>query len=250
MVGYRKIKEDIKYYLDITIWRSITMNSKDIFLASEGDAYFERNITIYENGSISKGISLFDNFIDKNHIMKAKILEIGCCSGNNLVHFYKKYNFEGYGIEPSTEAVEYGNSCMKEHGISDMIKLYKGTSDELPFQNSEFDIVYIGFCLFWIDRSFLFKTISEVDRVLKTGGYIFLEDFDTSIPYKRVNKHNPDAFTYKLDYTKIILSDPRYYLCEKTSYSHENMKFSFDTQNRVASYILYKDNIDSCYCFD
>lgn len=91
--------------------------------------------------------------------------------------------------------------------------------------------------------------VAVADRVLKPGGFIFLEDFDTGIPFIRKNKHNKDTFTYKYDYSKIFLSNPQYYLCEKTSYSHKDYEFSKEIQERVSAYIIYKEIIDECYYF-
>lgn len=72
-----------------------------------------------------------------------------------------------------------------------------------------------GFSLFWVDRKYLFKSVSEADRILKNGGFLFITDFDTVNPYKRINIHNKDTYTYKMNYSNIILSNPQYCLVEK-----------------------------------
>lgn len=114
-----------------------------------------------------------------------------------------------YGIEPSLEAVNYGKE--KYNGEIDLVQ---GTSDEFPYKNEKFDIVILGFCLFWVDRKYLLRSVSEADRVLKERGYLVIVDFDTSIPYKRENIHNQDMRTYKMQYSKLFLANPQYFLCE------------------------------------
>ena len=107
-----------------------------------------------------------------------------------------------------------------------------------------------GFSLFWVDRKYLFKSVSEADRILKNGGFLFITDFDTVNPYKRINIHNKDTYTYKMNYSNIILSNPQYCLVEKKQYSHNNSNFNLNIQDRVSAQILYKDFEDNVYIKD
>lgn len=130
------------------------------------------------------------------------------------------------------------------------IELIQGTADSLPFDDEQFNIVIVGFCLYWVDRKYIMKSICEIDRVLKTGGYIFLEDFDTKIPRMRINKHNTDMYTYKMNYADLFLANPQYYLCSKEYFSHGKNKFDADVQERISAQILYKDTILNSYISD
>jgi ubiquinone/menaquinone biosynthesis C-methylase UbiE len=225
-------------------------NAKSIFLESEGDAYYFRNKSFISN-YISQGTKILDNFLIENNIVNSnkKVLEVGCCTGYNLKYLCEKYinKIEGVGVEPSLKAVEAGNNEIRESKSHLNVNLVQGTSDRLDFEDDSFDIVLIGFCLFWVDRKFLFKTIAEIDRVLKTGGYIVLEDFDTNIPYIRENIHNPLAYTYKQNYSNLFLANPQYYLVKKESYSHEGIEFHKSIQERISTCILYKEDIENVY---
>ena len=64
------------------------------------------------------------------------------------------------------------------------LNLKQGTSDQIEFDNQYFNVVILGFCLYLVDRELLFKTISEVDRTLKQGGYLVITDFETPFPSK------------------------------------------------------------------
>ena len=105
-------------------------NAKEEVLKSEGNAYFQRNL---KDGKIeiAKGCLLFDEFLEKYQGIhkNMKILEIGCCYGYNLTYLCRKYELEGYGIEPSREAVDYGNDVIKQDQISKVI-LSQGTADK------------------------------------------------------------------------------------------------------------------------
>ena len=57
------------------------------------------------------------------------------------------------------------------------------------FDNQYFNVVILGFCLYMVDRELLFKTISEVDRTLKQGGYLVIADCETPFPVKLKYEH-------------------------------------------------------------
>ena len=177
-----------------------------------------------------------------------KILEIGCCYGYNLSYLCKKYGLEGYGIEPSREAVDYGNHIIKQTKNSKII-LKQGTADELAFQSEYFDIVMMAFCMFWVDRKYVMRVTAEIDRVLKTGGVLGIWDFDTRTPYRRINIHNRNVPTYKCELAELFLGNPQYYLVEKNSFSHEGKGFHQKIQERCALNVIYKDAVENVYIF-
>lgn len=233
-------------------------NAKEEMLKREGDAWFERNLT-EDDMKISEGCLLFDEFLEKREKYmgggkkKLKILEIGCCFGYNLMYLCDKYGFEGYGIEPSAQAVSYGNNLVKNKDIR--IVLERGTADELPFRSDEFDIVMIGFCMYCIDRKYVMKVIAEIDRVLKTEGIMAAWDFDTRIPYRRDNIHNRNILTYKYDLTQFFLGNPQYWLMEKRMYVHDSENYTTEKlltnmQDRCALNILYKDTLENAYIYN
>jgi len=164
------------------------------------------------------------------------------------MHLCKKYGFFGYGIEPSEKAVYYGECLLKEEDNKNII-LKQGTADKLDFEDEYFDIVIMAFCMFWVDRKYMMRAISEADRVLKTGGYLVSWDFDTKIPYRRVNIHNVNVPTYKYDLANLFLGNPQYSLIEKRSFSSSGDVFHKDIQERCALNIMYKDEIENAYIF-
>lgn len=187
-------------------------DAKEIFLKTEEDAWLQRCGDRSYKEYQSSGTKFLDAFLSKlTHMSQRwKILEIGCSSGYNLAYLCQKYGFKGFGVEPSAQAVQVGSEWASAHPDMDL-HFVQGTSDELPFEDNAFDVVMFGFCFYCTDRKYLHRAVSEADRVLKSGGFLLIDDFQTPAAYKHPNKHDPNLFTYKYDYAKLFLSDPCYF---------------------------------------
>ena len=206
-------------------------NQKDIFIKSEGDKWFDRNVD-------SNKINSIDTLIAKKYVQKGdRVLEIGCADGTKL-----NLLGGGFGIDPSEKAIKEGATKYPDLNLS------VGTSDNLFFQANFFDIVIFGFCLYLVDRNLIFRTLAEADRVLKNNGFLIITDFDSPLNVKKKYHHLDGIFTYKQQYEKLFLSSPIYTLVEKKSYSHYGFDFHPDIDERVATTVLHK-NIDSAYAF-
>lgn len=221
------------------------MDPKKLFLESEGDKYYQRNKTALIN-SIGLDTKFYASFLSNIADKNTNLVEIGAGNGRNINYLKNVLQCSVSGIEPSSDAVSDGNEMF----FNNQDVLIKGTSDALPYADESADIVLFGFSLFWVGRKYLFRSIAEADRILKEGGYLLITDFDTTLPYKRYNTHNKDAWTYKMNYSNLFLSNPQYYLIEKKSYSHSNDFFDKDIQERVSAQILYKDYEDNVYILD
>lgn len=230
--------------------REKSMDKDDKRLIGEmGDAWFKRNHERKEL-DIPMGCKLFEKAM--KHWLKemgagSKILEIGCSYGYNLIYLCRKYQMEGYGIDPSGDAIAYGNEKIQREGGKIKIGFMQGTADRLPFENHTFNIVVLGFCMYCIDRKYVFRVVSEIDRVLKDGGMVAIWDFETPVPYMRPNIHHEDLWTYKDDVAKLFSGNPQYTLIEKRSFSDEREGFVSDIQERCALNILYKEQIKDIY---
>lgn len=143
-------------------------------MSKEADAWFIRNREALAQGECSIGMKIFSDFYDNCHkkIRIERVLEVGCSTGRNLMYMKRKYGMECYGIDPSEKALQYGKEQTRIEGMD--IKLTKGYSDELPYEDDFFDMIYFGFCLYQIDRNLLFRTFAEMDRKLRRGGYASL----------------------------------------------------------------------------
>ena len=69
------------------------------------------------------------------------ILEIGCGGGHRLNKLAESLTANGFGVEPSSDAINYMKKKFPK------IKIKKGYGDNVPFSN-KFDLVHLGFFLF------------------------------------------------------------------------------------------------------
>ena len=83
---------------------------------------------------------------------------------------------------------------------SKRVSFLQGFSDNLSIEDDKFDIVILSMVMQWIPRQDLIKTISEVDRALKTGGVIYLEDYLSNQPVTSISRHNREISIYKDNY--------------------------------------------------
>jgi SAM-dependent methyltransferase len=214
---------------------TITMQQDRIFLDREGDNWFTRNSLGIENkkDKFDWPSYLIDLIEDKSNIKK--IAELGCSNGWRLQKLQEKYpELELSGIDPSVEAIEDGRKNFPN------INLSQGLLSEVPFKE-EFDIVIVYFVLHWVDRPSLAKSIAEVDRVVRDGGFLiigdFLPDHQQKTPYHHVT--DEDIFTYKQDYPAIF---------ESLGIYRELAKFSNDYASCSSLSLQSPDSSMRCSC--
>ena len=219
------------------------MNSQDeVFRKDEADRWYARNKTNLNNQEGSgdqfpHDIRLLSSWLEPFRSEIHNILEIGCCNGIKLQTLCQVLEASGEGIEPSRLAVADGNERMK--GIP--ARLTCGTAEKLPFESGTFDLVYFGFCLYLLDRCNLLQALSEADRVLKTGGFLAMTDFDPGVMHKRPYTHRQGVFSYKQDYAKFYTEGGLYYLVSKHSFSHRQGFFDPVADERISLSLLYKE---------
>jgi SAM-dependent methyltransferase len=218
---------------------SIKEAQKDIFLSGEGDAWFERNLHGLhgESDLRRKPARMLGRYLS----IGDSVLEIGCADGGNLAALVAEYGVHGHGIEPSAQAVVAGSGKYPD------LDLRQGTADNLPFADGEFTLVWFGFCLYLLDRSSLMRAMAEADRVLADGGFLAITDFDPNGPRRRRYHHREGVYSWKMDYSRILLANPSYALAEKASYSHAGLEFHADPSERVATWILHKSPPELVY---
>jgi len=120
---------------------------------------------------------------------KAKILDIGCGTGINLQLLSKLGT--AYGLDPSKLAIKY---CQKR-GLKN---LQKGTVNQLPYKNNYFDLVTLFDVLSHQSIPDDQKALKEIQRVIKTGGYLLFTD----IAYQFLWSSHDLAYHVKKRYSK------------------------------------------------
>jgi ubiquinone/menaquinone biosynthesis C-methylase UbiE len=105
-----------------------------------------------------------------------RVLEIGCGTGT-LVTLIKRLHpdVDVVGLDPDPKALARARRKAQQAAVS--IQFDQGFSDDLPYPDASFDRVFSSFMLHHLDSEMKEKTMREVGRVLKPGGFIHLLDF-------------------------------------------------------------------------
>ena len=213
------------------------MDQDNIFLNSEGNNWFKRNMSALAGAHDHDFVI---NLIQLYNISPKNVLEIGASNGWRLNEINKIYDCNCVAVEPSELAIEAGKEKYPH------IEFHRAVANELPFDNNQkFDLVIINFVFHWISREQLFKSVSEIDRVIADGGFLIIGDFMPDLPNKVKYHHinNAGVWTYKQDYTKLFTSSNVYKLIGHMTGHHETKKLDpfVDNKSRMAVNLLKKD---------
>lgn len=111
------------------------------------------------------------------------ILDLGCGTGRHLIFFANK-NFNMYGLDGSPKGIEIAEEWLSEEGIRVEIVCCK-IEHNFPYEDNYFDtIISINVIHHNLIEDVL-KTVKEIERVLRKGGYIFI-----TFPYLKNNSQN------------------------------------------------------------
>ena len=218
---------------------------KNIFLSYEGDDYLKRTkkvvLSRLENNLFSD-MDLLVSFLKKNF----KILEIGCSFGAKLHYLNTKFpsmNLELHGIDPSANSIKEGSVLYPD------LNLKIGTSDFLDYDTGFFDLIIVGFCFYVVDRELIFKSVSEIDRVLKTGKFLSITDFEPLYPAVSKYRNDEKLKVYKNNYCNFFVPSNHYSLVSKIHQTNSvpNTPFSAESINRVSTSVLYKEFYNDIY---
>lgn len=191
------------------------MLQETVFSDGEGDAWFKRNPEPYE-----PEIDPVLRCLEGHSIRPCEILEIGASRGDRLAELRQRYQANVTGVDPSTEALDQGRANFPD------IHFIAGTARALPLKDEAYDLVIATFVFHWIDRKSLLTSTAEVDRVLKSGGYLIIGDFAPFTP-KRVRYHHRldvELYTYKQDYTALFLATAGYVIVSQQILDHQTLK--------------------------
>jgi SAM-dependent methyltransferase len=209
------------------------VKQRDVFLGSEGNAWFERN-----------GPQAVSEFPESDELLLAilqlphspdplRVLEIGCGGGSRLAWLQKHRGFACFGLEPSARAVEAARS----QGVS----VQQGTAEFLPFDTAAFDLVVFGFCLYLCDREDLFRIASEADRVLRNPGWLAIRDFYNPAPVQQPYHHKPGILSFKMDYRSLFTWHPGYVNHYHKIGHHVTGDYTDDRNEWVATSVMRKE---------
>lgn len=174
------------------------MMQKDIMMQSEGDAWLARNRD--KLGHEDEVTHLITSVIKKR---PTRVLEIGCANGWRLAKLRDMYSAEVMGVEPSMQAAIEA-AALK-------VPVHQTTASCLPVDNTSFDLIIYGFCLYLTDPQDWLLIAAEGDRALAPGGHIIINDFGDFEPTRGVPyEHDRRLTSWHFDWAKLWLAHPRY----------------------------------------
>jgi ubiquinone/menaquinone biosynthesis C-methylase UbiE len=216
-----------------------THSQSRIFLETEGDEWFLRNSEALGSSQAYRSVDFILSTIAPFKARINNIIEVGCGPAHKLEKLFIGLEAtEGGGIDPSILAIEAARTRIAPLGID--LEMYIGISSNLPFQTNVADLVFLGFFLYLVPRDEMTKTVAEIDRILKPGSFLAIEDFDAPNKIQNPYKHDSRVVTFKEDYAQRFIEGFGYHLIEKHSYSHKFDSFAIDPDERIATAVLFK----------
>ncbi len=216
------------------------MKQKEIFLATEGDAWLARNrvslSTRQAHPDDDPVLRELSDFLPADAGGGVRILEIGCGDGGRLVWLSRKWGADCVGLDPSADAIVAAH----KNGVDAV----RGTANSLPFEDRSFDVVIFGFCLYLCDREDLFRIAAEADRVLRSPGWVVIHDFFSPSPRARPYRHRSGVWSYKMDYRGLFAWQPDYVCLTHKVRHHDDMAYTDSVDDWVAVSVLRKRRPD------
>jgi demethylmenaquinone methyltransferase/2-methoxy-6-polyprenyl-1,4-benzoquinol methylase len=115
-----------------------------------------------------------------------KILDIATGTGDFAIEALKLKPEQVIGVDISEGMLNVGREKMKKKGLEGIITMESGDSENLGFEDNNFDAVIVAFGV----RNFenLEKGLAEMNRVLRPGGKAVILEFSkpTIFPFKQL----------------------------------------------------------------
>lgn len=114
------------------------------------------------------------------------VLDLGCGKGRHAVAFAKA-DFNVSACDLSQVAVDITKENAKAQGLK--IDVVSADILDLPYADASFDVLFSYHVISHTDTDGLKRAVSEIERVVRTGGEIFVDLVSKeSLLFKRANK--------------------------------------------------------------
>jgi SAM-dependent methyltransferase len=124
-----------------------------------------------KEGTVEPEIPKLEELLRRNDA--SKILDFGCGIGRHIIYFAKK-GFEVYGFDASETAIERARAVLKSENLFADLRVWDMTKP-LPYEDIFFDAVLVLRVMHHTYMDNIKRIVKEIDRVLKKGGYLFLQ---------------------------------------------------------------------------
>lgn len=168
-----------------------------------------------------RGKEVSKKLADSIDLRGASVLDVGCGLGGPCRMLADEYNCQTTGIDISLEYIETAKKLSQLVNLNYKSSFIQGDATELPFENNTFDVVWTQHVQMNIaDKR---KFYSEMNRVLKKGGYFLFYDVfkngDKEIAYPMPwADHLKQSFLFAAKEMDCVLNEIG--LAEKQSVNH------------------------------
>lgn len=113
-------------------------------------------------------------FLDmcNNTPMEKSVLDCGAGGNCPPLGMFFEQGYKTFGIELDESQIGKSRQFEEEHGMK--LNISKGDMRCLPFENEDISFVYSYNAIFHMTKADIAKSISEMKRVLKAGGLLFV----------------------------------------------------------------------------
>ena len=212
------------------------MLQDEIFIRSEGDGWFARNRAALHAFDPDADLPL--RLLDLYALRPQSVLEVGAANGARLAAIHRMTGARTFAVEPSAQAIQDGRAKFP------FVTFVRGTADALPLQGS-YDLVIVNFVFHWIDRLTLLRSVAEVDRLVRDGGFLIVGDFQPAnrlqVPYHHLQDRG--VYTYKQDYGELFRASGLYHPVGLLTAHHATKRLDPDVaeNERIGAWLLRKE---------
>jgi len=100
------------------------------------------------------------------------VLDLGCGTGRHVVLLAGR-GFSVFGLDASPEGIGEARRWLAEEGLAADLRV-QSMAEKLPYDDSSIDAVVSVQALHHADAATIRKTVGEISRILKKGGFLFV----------------------------------------------------------------------------
>lgn len=121
-----------------------------------------------------------------------RILDLGCGTGRHLIYFAKR-GFRVYGLDNSDEGIKISRRWLKENEF-DAELVVQNMTDRFPYCDRYFDAIVSIQVIHHSTIAQIKKIVTEIERCLKTNGFIFITVPRSKHQAEKFKKIEPNTF--------------------------------------------------------
>jgi ubiquinone/menaquinone biosynthesis C-methylase UbiE len=126
-----------------------------------------------------------------------KVLDLGCGTGRHLIHLIEE-GFDVVGVDNSPKAIELVSKTLEDTGIRN-VELKVADYTKIPWPDESFDAVLCINVIQHGQYSDIQKGVSEIRRILRSGGILLLVTLSTKdVEYGKGKKIEENTFITEL----------------------------------------------------